>query len=294
MLRTFFFLVCSTLVATTDVLAQRIVGDLALDDTTAVHSVQLKYGQGLLRGRVLALRGNEVSMLFEGDTLTLPMSAVQTINTVRTRKKTAEFGSAAAASHFLTPAARPLPEQTGYYRNSMIVYNEAAWQLSPDWTASISTIYMAVGTIASLKYSQRLAPGVYGAVQARVGVLWPLLAGSFSWSVTPMVTLGDDRYYLTLGLQYNGLGEEFFNDGQRNHSLYFIGSATITSRNGHRWHLEMIHTQLVNLGWSRYKNRNEFGASLVQAFRLIPSPFFFSSEPIPWFPMPVLQYKRYF
>ncbi len=293
MRRSILLFTCCTLF-TTVLRAQRIVGDLALDDSTAIHAVHLKNGQGLLRGRVLALRPDGVSLLFHGDTLSLPLSAVQSISTVRTHKGDADFGRAVAASHFLTPTARPLPEHGGYYRNIMILYNEAGWQLAPNWTAGISTVYLALGTVASLKYSQPLAPGVYGAVQGRMGVFWPLLPTTFSWSLTPMLTLGDERYYLTLGLQYSSAGEEFFSDGQRSQSLLFFGAATLTSRNGHRWHLEIIHTQLVNLGWSRYKNRNEFGASLVQVFNLIPSPFVFSTDPAPWFPLPAVQYKRYF
>ncbi len=293
MRRSILLFTCCTLI-TTVLAAQRIVGDLALDDPTAIHAVNLKHGQGLLRGRVLALRPDGVSILFHGDTLTLPISSVQAISTLRTHTGEGDFGRAVAASHFLTPTARPLPEHSGYYRNTMILYNEASWQLAPNWTAGISTVYLALGTIASLKYSRPLAPGVYGAVQGRVGVFWPLLPTTFSWSVTPMLTLGDQRYYLTVGLQYSSAGEEFFNDGQRSRSLQFFGAATLTSRNGHRWHLEMIHSQLVNLGWSRYKNRNEFGASLVQVFNLISDPFLFSPEPEAWFPVPLLQYKRYF
>jgi len=275
--------------------AQRIAGDLALGDTTALHSVQLKYGQGVLRGRVFALKSDELCMTFDGDTLCLPTSAVQTVSTIRTRKGDTDFQQSASASHFLNPTARAMPAGTGYYRNSMVFFNEVSYQFSPEWSGSLSTVSFWVGTVATLKYTQPLAPGVHGAVQARAGVVWPILAGSFTWSVMPLLTLGDERHYVTLGVQYVRAGDEIFSENEPVGSLLFSGSATLSSRGGHRWHLEMVNTQVVNLGWSRYKNRNEFGVSLIHTFNLLPSTLFLTTvRRAPWVPLPVVQYKRFF
>ncbi len=275
--------------------AQKIIGDLALADTTAIHALSLRHGQGMLRGRVLYLDGKEIGLLFQGDTLRIPAQAVRTIATVSSRRVRRAHAHATAHHHFLSPSAMPMPAGTGYYRNVMVLYNEVGLQLGARWSGSISTIGFWVGTLFSVQYSMPLAPGVHAALRARLGTVWPLPSQALSYSFTPLLTLGDRRNYLSFGMQYVRMGPEFSDQHQPLRDLQFLASATLSTGQFNRWHIEIVNAQIVNLAWTRYKNRNEFGLGLSNAFRLLPAHIFFpSDERAAWVPLPLASYQRYF
>lgn len=275
--------------------AQKVVGDLALGDTSAVHMLKLQRGQGAIHGRLLHLDGQEVWLLFQGDTLRIPTQAVRSIATVSSRKVHSDHAQATAHRHLLSPSALPMPTGAAYYRNVLVMYNEAGLQLGTRWSASVSTLNLWVGTILSMQYSAPLAAGFHGALRARLGTVWPSPGQALSYSLTPLLTLGDRRNYLTFGMQYVRMGPEFSNQLRPIHDLQFLASATLTTGQVNRWHIEIINAQIVNLGWTRYKNQNEFGLGLSNTFRLLPTDFFFpSGDRVKWVSLPVVSYQRHF